>query len=63
MEPMKEVFIQIYREYYQASVALEEEIEKYIDNGYDDIKGEIALIDGSWRVGIIVNDRQMEMNI
>ena len=60
---MKEVFIQIYREYYQASVALEEEIEKYIDNGYDDIKGEIALIDGSWRVGIIVNDRQMEMNV
>mgnify|MGYP001389482615 CR=1 FL=1 len=60
---MKEVFIQIYREYYQASVALEEEIEKYIDNGYDDIKGEIALIDNNWRVGIIVGTRQFELDI
>lgn len=60
---MKEVFVQIYRHYYQASVALEEEIEKFIDNGYDDIKGEISLIDGNWRVGVIVNDRQLEMNI
>jgi len=60
---MKEITVQSFREYYQASVFLEEQVERLLDNGYEDIKGEIALIDGNWRVGVVANDRQFEMDV
>ncbi len=59
----KEIDIQSFIQFDDAMWFLEEVILTQIDNGYNDVKGEIILIDGRWRVSVIVNDSQLEFDI
>lgn len=60
---VKHVEIGSYIDLYDATVALEERLEALVDNGFQDIKGEIVLISGKWRCGVITNDRQFELDV
>lgn len=59
----KEIDIQSFIRFDDAMWFLEETVLTQIDNGYNDVKGEIILIDGRWRVSVIVNDSQLEFDI
>ncbi len=59
----KEIDIQSFIQFDDAMWFLEETVLTQIDNGYNDVKGEIILIDGRWRVSVIVNDSQLEFDI
>lgn len=63
MEEKRKVSIISYSNYDDAILGLSLILDADIDNGYTDIKGEIQLIDGKWRVGTIVNSRQMELDV
>lgn len=38
-------------------------MDEFIEQGHKHIKGEIELIDGQWRVGIITDNRQLELEV
>jgi len=58
---MKEITLQVFKDFDDAVLWMENEVwEQMVE--HDDIKVEMVLIDGSWRVGVITNDRQKEFN-
>ena len=59
---MREFRLEVFNDLYEAMSWLEQEMYD-LTVEYQDIKGEITLIDGKWRVGIIVDSRQTEMNV
>lgn len=59
---MKECVIESFNNYYDALYFVETNIDDLFIQ-FDDIKVEIDLIDGKWRVGIIADNRQMELPI
>jgi hypothetical protein len=58
---MKEFRLETFNNLADASMWLEQELYD-LEVIHDDIRGEITLIDGNWRVGVIVNSRQGEID-
>lgn len=58
---MKTVEIQSFTDINDAILWMENHLIDYAVE-YEDVKGEITLIDNSWRVGIIVESRQTEID-
>lgn len=59
---MKTIEISDFFDLDEAMIWLEDRLVDYALE-YEDVKGEISLIDGSWRVGVITGSRQMEFDI
>lgn len=59
---MKEINLESFTDVDDALLWLEHEIIPFVHEGYDDIKGEITLIDSMWRVSVMTNSRQIEMD-
>ena len=57
---MKEIRLKEFHDLDEAVLYLESQLWD-LSSDYEDIKGEISLIDGSWRVGIITDTRQVEL--
>ncbi len=58
---MKTVELESFTDINDAILWMENNLIDYSLN-YDDVKGEITLINGNWRVGIIINSSQMELH-
>lgn len=59
---MKEINLQSFTDLYDATLWLEQRMLDYQNMGYTDIKGEITLINGEWRVGVITDTSQKEFD-
>lgn len=59
---MKEINLETFTHIDDAILWLETELQNFYDMGYGDLKGEIALVNNEWRVGIITNTAQKEFN-
>jgi hypothetical protein len=56
---MKDITLEVFSDLDDALLWMENELFAH-ELTHPDIKAEISLIDGKWRVGIILNDRQYE---
>ncbi len=59
---MKEFRLESFTNLEDAMMFLENELYE-LEVEHDDLKAEITLIDGQWRVGIMVETRQLELNV
>lgn len=63
---MKEIDLNIFDNLTEASVWLEYVLESkvpYFDEETQTLKGEISFIANRWRVGVIVEDKQLEFDL
>lgn len=59
---MKKINLESFTHFDDALYWLENEIFSLKDLGYTDIKGEITLVNGEWRAGVITDTAQAEFN-
>lgn len=58
---MREISLASFTDIYDAMLWLEQYLLDFQSMGYEDIKGEITLVNNEWRVGVITDTSQLEM--